>query len=208
VCNTLAFSEGYAHMVNQPDFNRLFEIAENQAGYFTAQQAQAAGFSWERLSYYVTTGRFSRVQRGIYRLVQFPGSPFEDLFVAWLRVGPDAVISHESALYLYGLSDVLPSDIHVIMPRTGSRRRTGIRLHTNRLNPGEVTHREGLRVTSAARTIVDVAVSGVAEEHVRKAVDEAIQKGLTDKDGLISIAACRGGRALNLIHKILESEAK
>ena len=120
-------------MVEQPDFNHLYQIAEDQAGYFTASQAQEAGFSWERLSYYVTTGRFSRIQRGIYRLVQFPASPYEDLFVAWLRIGLESVISHESALYLYDLSDVLPGEIHVIMPRSGSRRRKGLRLHTNQL---------------------------------------------------------------------------
>jgi predicted transcriptional regulator of viral defense system len=192
----------------QPDFNRLYKIAEGQAGYFTANQAQEAGFSWERLSYYVTTGRFSRVQRGVYRLVQFPSSPNEDLFVAWLKTGPDAVISHESALYLYQLSDVLPGEIHVNMPRTGSRRRVGIRLNTNRLSPGDVTQREGLRVTSAARTIVDVAVNGIAEEQIRKAVHGAIQQGLTGRDALLSMAARRGGRVRHMIYCILDSETE
>jgi hypothetical protein len=54
----------------QPDHNHLYEIAENQAGYFTTKQAHSAGFSRESLSYYVTTDKFTRIQRGIYRLVQ------------------------------------------------------------------------------------------------------------------------------------------
>jgi predicted transcriptional regulator of viral defense system len=195
-------------MDTQPDHTRLYAIAENQAGYFTARQAHSAGFSKERISYYVTTGRFSRVQRGIYRLVQFPGSPYEDLFVAWLKTGPEAVISHDSALSLYKLSDILPSETHVIMPRTGSRRRKGIRLHTNRLNLDEVTQREGLRVTSAARTIVDVTAGGIAEEQIRKAVHEAIQQGLAGRDELLSIASRRGGRVLRIIKKILASETQ
>lgn len=192
----------------QPDYNHLYEIAENQAGYFTAQQAHSAGFSKERISYYVTTGRFSRIQRGIYRLVQFPGSMYEDLFIAWLKTGPDAVISHESALYLYGLSDVLPSEIHVIMPRTGSRRRKGVRLHTNRLSPDDVARREGLPVTNAARTIVDVAASGIAKEQIRKAVHEAIRQGLTGRDELLSMASRRGSRVQRIIENILDSESK
>jgi len=195
-------------MNTQPNHNQLYEIAENQAGYFTAQQAHSAGFSRERISYYIATDRFSRVQRGIYRLIQFPDSPNEDLFVAWLKVGPDAVISHDSALYLYGLSDVLPSEIHVIMPRTGSRRRKGVRLHTNRLQPDEVTRREGLPVTSAARTIIDVATSGIAEEQVRMAVYEAIQQGVFGKDELLSMASRRGSRVVHMVLKILDSEAK
>lgn len=195
-------------MKDQPDFFHLYEIAENQAGYFTADQAQTAGFSWERLSYYFTTGRFLRVQRGIYRLVQFPGSPYEDLFVAWLKTGPDAVISHESALYLYGLSDVLPSEIHVIMPRTGSRRRKGVRLHTNRLTPEDVTRREGLPVTSVARTIIDVAASGTAEEQIRSAIYDAIRQGQTSKEELRSKASRRGGRVQSMLENILKSELK
>ena len=192
-------------MKARPDHNHLYEIAENQAGYFTAQQAHSAGFSKERISYYVTTGRFSRVQRGIYRLVQFPGSPYEDLFVAWLKTGLDAVISHESALYLYKLSDVLPIEVHVIMPRTGSRRRKGIRLHTNRLDPGDVTRREGLPVTNPTRTIIDVAFSGTAEEQIAKAVHDAIRQGLTSRDELLSAAAHRGNRVQSVIESILNS---
>jgi predicted transcriptional regulator of viral defense system len=195
-------------MVSQPNINRLYEIAENQAGYFTANQAHEVGFSWERLSYYVTTGKFTRVRRGIYRLVQFPGSPYEDLFVAWLRTGLDAVISHESALYLYKLSDVLPGEVHVIMPRTGSRRRKGLRLHTNRLNTDEVTRREGLPITSAARTIIDVTARGIAEEQIRRAVHDAIRQGLAGREELLSMAYRRGGRVLRIIRNILNSEAK
>jgi predicted transcriptional regulator of viral defense system len=192
----------------QPNHNHLYNIAENQAGYFTAQQAHTAGFSKERFSYYVTTGKFFRVQRGIFRLVQFPSSPYEDLFIAWLKAGSDAVISHESALNLYKLSDVLPGEVHVIMPRTGSRRRKGIRLHTNQLNPDEVMRREGLPVTSVARTIVDVTVSGIAEEHIRKAVHHAIRQGLVRREELLSMAARRSSKVLRIIENILKSEIK
>ena len=141
VCITLVISEGIAHMNQGPDYQRLYETAESQAGYFAAHQARQCGFSWERLSSNVNTGRFIRIRRGIYRLTQFPGSEYEDLFVAWLRTGPDSVISHESALALYDLSDTLPSEIHVIVLRTSSRRRPDIRQHTHRLDADEVTKR-------------------------------------------------------------------
>jgi predicted transcriptional regulator of viral defense system len=193
-------------MDTRPNFSHLYDIAENQAGYFTAQQAQDAGFSWESLSYYVTTDRFIRVQRGVYRLVQFPNSPYEDLFVAWLRTGPDSVISHESALYLYKLSDVLPGEVHVIMPRTGSRRRKDIRLHTNRLNSKDVRKREGLPVTSAARTIIDVATNGLAEEQIRRAIHAALRQGLADKEELVTLASNRGRKIQQIIKNILAGE--
>jgi predicted transcriptional regulator of viral defense system len=156
----------------------------------------------------VTNGRFSRIQRGIYRLVQFPSSPYEDLFVAWLKTGPDSVASHESALYLYKLSDVLPGEVHVIIPRSGSRRRKGIRQHTNRLNSNEITPREGLPVTSAARIIIDVTASGTAEEQISKAVHEAIRQGLVDRDELLSMASRRSSRVKRIIDNALDSNPK
>ena len=193
-------------MNSRPDFNRLYEIAEDQAGYFTAQQAHEAGFSWESLSYHVTTDRFIRIQRGVYRLVQFPASPYEDLFVAWLRTGPGSVISHESALYLYDLSDVLPGEVHVIMPRTGSRRRQNIHLHTNRITSEEVTRREGLPVTNAARTIIDVTIDGLAEEQIQRAIHDALRRGLVNREELLALAANRGRKTQKTIETLLDRE--
>lgn len=189
-------------MSEGPDYQQLYETAESQAGYFTAHQARKCGFSWERLSSNVKTGRFIRIRRGIYRLTQFPGSEHEDLFVAWLRTGPDSVISHESALSLYELSDVLPAEIHVIVPRTASRRRPDIRQHTHHLDPNEVTKREGLPVTTVPRSLADVAASGLAEEQVRLAIREAIERGLTSAVELRSYAVKRGGRFQKILRSV------
>jgi predicted transcriptional regulator of viral defense system len=183
----------------RPDQETLYRIAERQAGYFTAGQASEAGFSWERLSYYTAQGRFLRVAKGTYRLVQFPASPFEDLFRAWLRCGPKSVISHDSALAVYGLSDIIPGEIHVTVPRSASRRRPGIRLHTGKLSPDDVRMREGLPLTSVPRTITDVAGAGLAEEHVRQAIREALRRGLTDTRSLLAEARRRTGRAAVII---------
>src|SRR5260370_20055264 len=183
-----------------PDHDALYHLAEPQAGSLNARQAAKAGFSWERLTEYSKNGRFQRVAHGIYRLAQFPPSRFEDLFVAWLKCGPKSAISHESALALYDLSDVLPAEVHVTVPRTASRRRTGIRLHTNRLRPSDVTKREGLPVTSVPRTIADVARAGLSEDHVANSIRDALQRGLTAKQALLVQARRRGGRASRLIN--------
>jgi predicted transcriptional regulator of viral defense system len=182
-----------------PDHDALYRLAEQQAGYFTARQAARAGFSGERLTDYSKSGRFQRVAHGVYRLARFPASRFEDLFVAWLKCGPKSAISHESALALYDLSDILPGEVHVTVPRTASRRRKGIRLHTNRLSPAKVVKREGLRVTSVQRTIADVAKAGLSEDHVARAIREALERGLTTSQALAAEASRRGGRAARLI---------
>lgn len=204
VCISLVYAEGFACMSARPDYDQLYEIAESQAGYFTAAQARKVGFSWERLSSNTEVGRFQRVSHGIYRLAHFPSSPFEDLFVAWLRTGPHSVISHESALSVYELSDAIPGRVHVIVPRTASRRRPDISLHTNRLESDEITTREGLRITSVERTIADVWLSGLAEEQVRLAIEEALQRGLTSEAALRFQAERRGGKVARLIHHVIE----
>jgi predicted transcriptional regulator of viral defense system len=88
----------------------------------------------------------------VYRLVQFPSSPHEDLYVAWLQVGPHAVIPHDSALALYDLSDLLADQVHVTVPCTASRRRPELQLHTKQLESEDVTRYEGLPVTTVVRT--------------------------------------------------------
>jgi len=188
-----------------PDkFTTLYQLAESQAGYFTTAQALAAGFSHRQLSYYASTGRFLRIRRGIYRLAHFPHSPHEDLFIAWLRVGKGAVISHESALALYELSDVMPTETHLIVPPGASRRHQGLRLHTNRLQPDDVTTYAGLPVTTVSRTLAHVTAAGLADELVIQAVREAIQRGLVTKKRLLDMANQQGGRVQRLVQTALE----
>ena len=187
-----------------PDHQKLYEIAEEQAGYFTAAQAGDAGFSAALLTHHTEAGRFVRVAHGLYRLVRFPHSPHEDLFVAWLRTGPHSVISHESALALYELADVLPDQVHVIVPRTASRRREGLQLHTHQIESDEVTRVQGLPVTTPARTIADVIVAGLGPEQVEMAVKEALRRGLTTEQALVQQMERRGGRTAELLAPMLE----
>lgn len=190
-----------------PDHQKLYQLAEQQAGFFSTRQARTAGLTRPLLSYYTKTGYLQRIQRGIYRLSRFPEMPFADLFVAWLAAGPRAVISHESALAVYDLSDVLPSEIHVTVPRTTSRRGKTMRMHTKQLRKSEITQRGGLPVTTLARTLADLAVSGLGEEQIRLAISQALERGLITRKALKKDAQKRGGRPARLILKTLTEMA-
>src|SRR5664280_138571 len=192
-------------MTKKPDFNRLYQLAEAQAGYFTAKQAHEVGYSRERLSDLTAREHFIRIQRGIYRLSHFPSSRFEDLFIAQMRAGPNSVISHDSALAVYDRTDVLPAEMHVIMPRTGSRRRDGIRLHTNNIEIDEITKWEGLPITTPSRTIADVIANGLGIDLVRQAVEEAMKRGLVTKAQLVEQADRHRGRVKKTTQEILEA---
>ncbi len=183
--------------------DKLYQIAEAQAGYFTTAQAVAAGIDRPRLSRFAAAGRLQRLRRGVYRLSHFPRSRHEDLFIAWLETGPDSVISHDSALALYDLSDILPTAIHVTVPRTASRRRSGLRLHTNRISHEEITSYEGLPVTTVPRTIADVTSSGLSDELVAQAVREAVAQGLAFPNELEIAAERRGHRVARVVRRAL-----
>jgi predicted transcriptional regulator of viral defense system len=169
-------------------YHKLFEIAENQAGYFSSKQAEKIGYSRPNLLYQTEGGKFARIASGIYRITLFPNSPFEDLFIALLKSGDRAVVSHDSALTVYDLSDSLPGEIHITIPRTSSRRRMGIKYHTKSITEDEITMYQGLRITAVPRTIIDLIESGHDPIQVKKTIIEAVKRGLTTEDKLLQSA--------------------
>lgn len=195
----------YAHKgaSSSPSENELYRVAETRAGYFTTAQAADAGYSRALLAHHAASGNLERVDHGIYRLRRYPESPHADLVVASLRAGDAAAISHESALALWDLSDVMPAQVHVTVPRTSSRRRPGLRLHTGTLGENDVTEREGVRVTTVERTIADVARSGLSDELVLQAMGEALERGLTTRIRLQHLGEMRGGRTKRLAGRAL-----
>ena len=195
----------------RPDSEALFSTASEQAGYFTAAQARKAGYSWPLMSYHAKQGRFVRVARGLYRLRDYPSSPREELIAAWLRLAPDAAVSHESALEILDLSDVIPSSIHVTVPRARRKlsRMPGVSIHTT-IRPLEVTDvvtRDGIRLTAPARTIVDVAEAGTAPEQVVFATRQAMERGLTTAARVRAAARSRSRRVRDLIETALAETA-
>lgn len=127
----------------------------------------------------------------------------------WLAVGKDvAVVSHESALELLGLSDVIPSAVHVTVPRSKRYLRTqpGVRIHTttNPLTRSDITVRDGMRLTNATRTILDVAEAGSAPEQIEMAVIQAIRRGFTTPGRLEREANERPERVKRLVTQSIE----
>jgi len=195
-----------------PDHNALFAVAAAQAGCFTAAQAAEHGFSTSLLSHHVRSGRFVRISRALYRFRDFPSQPSDEIVAAWLRQAPDAVVSHESALEVLGLADTIADRVHLTVPR--SRRRLvpqdGVAIHTTThpMGPDDVVTRRGMRVTSPARTIADVAAAGVAPDQVTGAVHAALARGMTNPTLLREAARTRGRRVQRLIEAALSGAAR
>lgn len=186
-----------AHMKEKADYKKLYSIAEPQAGYFTVLQVWNANYSRQDVYYQTKRKEFIRVSQGIYRIAFFPSSPFEDLFVALLKSGSKAVLSHETALSVYNLSDALSGDIHITLPRTSSRRRHGIRYHTKAISEKEITRYQGLRVTTVPRMIIDLIESGFDSLQIERAIRQALDRGLMTDADLHHLAKIKS----DLLHK-------
>jgi predicted transcriptional regulator of viral defense system len=152
----------------------------------------------------VQSGRYERARRGLYRLTGFPGSSREEVRAKWMAIGADrALVSHESALELHDLSDVLPNAVHLLVGREdrGIKPPAGVVIHTTStpLGQEDIATIEGIRTTSPARSIVDAAAAGTATEQIAMAVRQALDQGLLDTIELLAEAERSGQRVRNLI---------
>lgn len=158
---------------------RLYEYAVAQGGYFTATQARIAGYPKQLQYYHVRRGNWVREDRGIFRLWEWPRSSHEDLirWTLWSRGA--AVVSHQSAMAVHEISDLMPAKIHMTVP-PGFRKTPSpvMVLHRDRLAPHEIEQRDGFRVTTPLRTLIDAARVDVDPERLSAAVRDAILKGL------------------------------
>lgn len=165
---------------------RLYELAETQGGYFTANQAGKLGYSASKRNYHVGAGNWIREARGIFRLVFFPKPERPDLILWWLwsrdRSGhPLGVYSHRTALTLHDLTDLMPARIDMTVPKTfrrGAPIPRVLNLHYADLRPEETERIEHIPVTTALRTIFDLWQSGeVPQETLRSAFEHATDQG-------------------------------
>jgi len=168
------------------------------------KQAIECGYSRALVAHHAKRGLFIRIRQGLYRFREYPPSDNEDVLAAWLAAGKDiAVLSHESALDMLGLADVIPNAIHITVPRAKRSITSwpGVKVHTTEksITKGEIVVRNGITNTSPTRTILDIAESGVDPAQVERAVTQAIDRGLATTRQLKEKAGERGRRVDMLI---------
>lgn len=160
----------------------LYEIAEGQAGYLTAEQAVTAGIPRSTLGYHAgEAGTLERVGTGVYRLRRFPTTPHGHIVAGWLGLArADAVVSHDSALEMRDLSDIIADEVHVTLPRAkrGLHIPDGVRAHFT-TRPVERSRVLGVPVTSIERTIADQIRGRGWTEQVDLSISQAVRRGLT-----------------------------
>ncbi|MGW0294735.1 type IV toxin-antitoxin system AbiEi family antitoxin domain-containing protein [Streptomyces tuirus] len=175
----------------------LSGMAADQWGLVTAAQAKAQGLSAVQLKRLTEAGLLENVGRGVYALPAAGAPRHLEIKVAWLRLqptvpawerpigGPDSgVISHASACQLHGLGDIPAPDVEISVPRRRTTTEPFVRLRTADMNPADVTVVDGLPVTTAARTVVDLLQAKADGGHVGGVIADAERRDLVDIDVL------------------------
>ena len=163
----------------------LYDIAEDQMGYVTSAQAREAGVHPALLVQLANRDWLTRTSHGVYRLVDFPIAKLWQYMEATLwpyrRRG---VISHQSALHFFEISDVLPDKVHITLPpgyRVQRSPLTYLVVHQAVLPPSDITGRERFPITTPVRTIRDCMAVHVDPAIIEDAILRGRASGMFDQ---------------------------
>lgn len=171
----------------------LATLAGRQHGVVSVRQLTSRlGYSEAAVSRAVAAGRLHRLHRGVYAVGHPNVSLHGRCLAAVLTCGPDALLSHRSAAWLWGLSRGGPAPFAVTSP-VPRRPRPPIELHHSRvLAPEDRALVEGVPVTALPRTLLDNAASASPGQLARM-VERSEELGLFDLGPLDSLFARAAG---------------
>jgi predicted transcriptional regulator of viral defense system len=156
---------------------RLREVAMDQHGLVTSEQAAEAGIPRQELVKLAARGRLERLKRGVYLVPQTPGGRYQNWALAVLWTGaPEACLSHETALAAWDISDINPDQIHVTVGQRRRLRRSGGEryiIHHEDLAERQRTWFEQIPITNAPTAIAQCIAWGTPTYLVKQALERA-----------------------------------
>lgn len=186
---------------------RLFALAADQAGYFSAAQAKSLGYSYPAQAHHVRAGNWVRIDRGIFRLADWIPDVHDELARWNLWSKGRAVVSHDTALSVYGVGEFESPRIHLTVPKGFRMRDDALILHRADLPEEDVVSRPGFRLTTLTRSLVDVAADHADEDQLARALREALDLGTITRRQLRSRAEAVDPKAALLIERALNQLA-
>jgi very-short-patch-repair endonuclease len=189
--------------------NRIANAATRQKGLVTRRQLAGMGFDEAAIARRVADGTLHRLYRGVYAVGHEALAPLARETAALLACGPGAVISHLSAAGMWSLVPVGADarEVHVTVAGRKVRSRPGLRTHrTSRLTEVDVRRKDGVALTSPARTLLDLA--GDRSTVLEHAFIEAHGSRLLRAGELEALIRRAGGlRGVPALRRLMEAHA-
>jgi hypothetical protein len=165
-----------------------------QSSVVSRQQARTAGWPGRTIDGRLRSGTWQRLYRGAY--ATFTGDPSRQarLWAAVLRVGPGAVLSHETAAEVHGLIDKPTGPIHISVSARRRPARTKIRgvvVHRSRRLVPEWQPPWHLPRTTVQDTILDLAAAAKTFDDAYGWISRGIGRRLTSPQSLGQALAAR-----------------
>jgi Transcriptional regulator, AbiEi antitoxin/Protein of unknown function (DUF559) len=162
-------------------------IAAKQHGNITRRQLHGTGLDDGGIAWRIRIGRLHRVFRGVYSVGTPAITPHQRAAAAVLACGPGAALSHGSAMTLWGYWRQWDKPLEVTV--VGDRRVKGIRVHrSTTLRRRDVTTQLGIRVTTPARTLLDMSPR-LNNRALKRAVSNAVNSLWLTEDQLVETLA-------------------
>lgn len=162
-------------------------FAAGQHGVVASRQVQELlGLSPRVLELAVRHGMLHRLHRGVYAVGRADVRLEGRCLAAVLAFGPGALLSHHSAAWLWGLGFPSPVPLHVTSPLSRRHRGQLIRHRARNLGAEDAAEREGIPLTSVARTLLDLA-SAVRFERLSRLLQRAEEQDLFDLSTVESV---------------------
>lgn len=170
----------------------MAERAARRWGVLSRAQLRALGVAPATVDYWVQTGRFAVVYRGVYAVGGVVLRAEGQRLAAVLACGPGAVLSHRSAASQWGLLGTDQERIDV-MARASRHGVPGIRLHRTRsLDAQDTTSHHGIPITTVHRTLLDLAAT-VRDHQLENALAQAMYLQVYDQRAIDDVIARSNG---------------
>lgn len=175
----------------------LWRVAAEQHGVISHRQLLRIGYSKSTISREATRGRLHRLHRGVYAVGHPASTDHGRCLGAVFACGKEALLSHASAAWLWGLYIRCPRRPEVTVPARGHGGAKIVIHHSTILKPEDRATRDRIPVTTVARTALDLAArvtKGELEGFLERAEKRDLL-ALAEVDSLLSRCGGHTGAA-------------
>lgn len=167
-------------------------------------QLRAIGWSEQRIAHHLAQRGWRRIHNGVFACTRSPLTRRQRWLAATLTE-PGTLLSHASAGACWGLRPWRGGFETVVRAGSGGPRRfDGVLVSRSRTLTEEIAWKDGIPLTSAERTIIDLSPF-LGSEARGRSVREAIRLGVTDVPALReALTRHRGRRGVRPLRELAE----